>query len=141
MIDEAIEKLSVLLQGEIPDKLDLSNIGEKNEKPLASKLNQRVDFMGDFSEAFNAMIVSLDNKEKMLQNKIDELEQALARIKRLEGILPICSHCKKIRLKGADPKNKEGWLPVEQYISEKTEALFSHSICPDCMKTVYSEME
>ena len=97
--------------------------------------------MGDFSEAFNSIIVFLDNKEKMLKNKIDELEQALTRIKRLEGVLPICSHCKKIRLSGADPKKQEGWLQIERYISEKSEAMFSHSICPDCMKKHYSEIE
>ncbi len=96
--------------------------------------SQQVDFMGDFSEAFNAMIVSLDNHEKMLKNKINELEQALSHIKKLEGILPICSYCKKIRLEGADPEKQEGWVKIEGYISEKTDAQFSHSICPDCMK-------
>jgi len=102
--------------------------------------NQRVDFMGDFSEAFNSMIVSLDNHEKMLKNKINELEQALSHIKKLEGILPICSHCKKIRLEGADPEKQEGWVKIEGYISEKTDARFSHSICPDCMKKFYPDI-
>lgn len=200
MIDEVIEKLTILLQGEIPDKIDVRAIVDLNNKTLAKKVNQlidfmqethdfviplskgdltdkkispknffgspfkelhsrlihltwqakqvasgdfnqRVDFMGDFSEAFNSMIVSLDNKEKMLQKKIDELEHALNHIKRLEGILPICSHCKKIRLEGADPEKQEGWLQMERYISERTEALFSHSICPECMKKFYPEIE
>ena len=96
--------------------------------------------MGDFSEAFNSMIVSLDNQEKMLKNKINELEQALSHIKKLEGVLPICSHCKKIRLVGADPKKQEGWVRIEGYISEKTDARFSHSICPDCMKKFYPDI-
>jgi sigma-B regulation protein RsbU (phosphoserine phosphatase) len=102
--------------------------------------SQRVDFMGDFSEAFNSMIVSLDNHEKMLKNKINELEQALSHIKKLEGILPICCHCKKIRLEGADPEKQEGWVKIEGYISEKTDARFSHSICPDCMKKFYPDI-
>ena len=102
--------------------------------------SQRVDFMGDFSEAFNSMIVSLDNQEKILKNKINELEQALSHIKKLEGVLPICSHCKKIRLEGADPKKQEGWVRIEGYISEKTDARFSHSICPDCMKKFYPDI-
>ena len=102
--------------------------------------SQRVDFMGDFSEAFNTMIVSLDDHEKMLKNKINELEEALSHIKKLEGILPICSHCKKIRLEGADPEKQEGWVKIEGYISEKTDARFSHSICPDCMKKFYPDI-
>jgi sigma-B regulation protein RsbU (phosphoserine phosphatase) len=102
--------------------------------------SQRVDFMGDFSEAFNTMIVSLDNHEKMLKNKINRLEEALSHIKSLEGILPICSHCQKIRLEGADPEKQEGWVRIENYISDKTDARFSHSICPECMKKFYSDI-
>lgn len=101
--------------------------------------SQRVDFMGDFSEAFNSMIVSLDNNEKLLKRKIDELENALSHIKKLEGILPICSNCKKIRLEGTDPKKQDNWVQIESYISEKTETQFSHSICPECMKKLYPD--
>ena len=102
--------------------------------------SQRVDFMGDFSEAFNSMIVSLDNNEKLLKRKIDELEKALSHIKNLEGILPICSNCKKIRLEGTDPEKQDSWVQIESYISEKTEAQFSHSICPECMKKLYPDL-
>jgi soluble cytochrome b562 len=101
--------------------------------------SQRVDFMGDFSEAFNNMIVSLDNNEKLLKKKIDELEEALSRIVKLEGILPICSFCKKIRIEGTDSKDQVNWLQMEGYISERTEAKFSHSICPECMKKHYPD--
>lgn len=100
---------------------------------------QRVDFMGDFSEAFNSMIISLEQNEKALKNKIVELEKALAHITKLEGILPICSNCKKIRLEGADPKVQESWIPVESYLRARTEAQFSHGICPECVKKLYSE--
>jgi len=100
---------------------------------------QRVDFMGDFSEAFNSMIISLEQNEKALKNKIIELEKALAHITKLEGILPICSNCKKIRLEGADPKAQESWIPIESYLRERTEAQFSHGICPECVKKLYSE--
>lgn len=58
-----------------------------------------------------------------------ELRNALDHIKQLQGILPICSYCKKIR----DDKNY--WRQVESYISSVTEASFTHSICPDCYKT------
>lgn len=100
---------------------------------------QRIDFMGDLSEAFNSMVVELACKEKALKKKIEELEKANSLIKHLEGILPICSYCKKIRIEGADPKEEKSWVAVEEYITKRTEAQFSHSICPKCMKTFYRD--
>jgi hypothetical protein len=106
----------------------------------AGDYRQRVDFMGDFSEAFNAMIVSLDHHEKMLRDKIEELEKALAHISKLEGILPICANCKKVRMEGADPKCKGSWFQLESYISRRTKTQFTHTICPECMKKIYPDL-
>lgn len=62
-----------------------------------------------------------------------ELEESLAQVKMLSGLLPICASCKKIR-------NDQGyWQQVEVYISENSDAEFSHGICPDCMKRLYPE--
>lgn len=66
--------------------------------------------------------------QEELADKIIRLEEALAKVKQLEGILPICMYCKKIR------DDKQSWQQLEQYISEHSEAFFSHSICPVCMK-------
>jgi len=56
-----------------------------------------------------------------------KLEAALAAVKTLEGILPICSYCRKIR-------NEEGaWEPLDRYVRSHSEAEFSHGICPDCL--------
>ena len=55
-------------------------------------------------------------------------EEALARVRKLEGIIPICSYCKKIR------DDQDSWQQMEQYICEHSEALFSHSACPECYK-------
>lgn len=63
-----------------------------------------------------------------LARHIKELENALDHIKTLQGILPICSYCKKIR----DDQNY--WQQVETYIAQFTDARFSHSICPDCFE-------
>ncbi len=64
--------------------------------------------------------------QQSLADRVKALEDALARVKQLQGLLPICSYCKKIR----DDQNY--WQQVENYISEHSEAQFSHSICPDC---------
>jgi sigma-B regulation protein RsbU (phosphoserine phosphatase) len=63
-----------------------------------------------------------------LADRVRELEEALARVKQLQGLLPICSYCKRIR----DDQNY--WQQVEGYISEHSDAVFSHGICPDCFE-------
>ncbi len=64
---------------------------------------------------------------------IVELQEALAKVKLLSGLLPICASCKKIR------DDKGYWNQIETYISEHSEALFSHAICPECGKKLYPE--
>ncbi|MCW8130305.1 MAG: response regulator transcription factor [Planctomycetota bacterium] len=70
-----------------------------------------------------------------LSGRIQELEEALSRIKTLQGLLPICAWCHKVR----DDKNY--WQRVETYISGHTDARFTHSICPDCKKKQIDEVK
>jgi response regulator RpfG family c-di-GMP phosphodiesterase len=69
----------------------------------------------------------IKEQRDLLEQKNDELEAALARIKRLEGIVTICMYCKQIR------SNSDSWHQLEQYITEHSEARFSHGICPACV--------
>ncbi len=62
---------------------------------------------------------------------IRSLQDALAKIRRLHGLLPICASCKRIR------NDKGYWEQLEAYIEEHSEAEFSHGFCPDCMKKLY----
>jgi AmiR/NasT family two-component response regulator len=61
----------------------------------------------------------------------EELKQALAKIKTLSGLIPICASCKKIR------DDRGFWEQVEIYIEKHSNALFTHGICPDCGKKLY----
>jgi hypothetical protein len=155
-IDEIHRFIIPLAQGELSDiKPAPNNFLASPFKELHSRLRhltwqakqvasgdylQRVDFMGEFSEAFNAMIIELERNERLLRNKIDELEQALGHIKKLEGILPICANCKRIRVDDAAPRNLRSWIRIESYLSTRTDALFSHTICPECMKKLYPDL-
>jgi CheY-like chemotaxis protein len=65
-----------------------------------------------------------------LAARVDELEEALARVKQLQGLLPICSYCKSIR----DDANY--WHQVEAYVTSHSGARFSHGICPTCWEEV-----
>jgi hypothetical protein len=70
--------------------------------------------------------MNVDNIEARLAGRVAELEAALARVKHLQGLLPICAYCKKVR----DDQN--GWQLLEKYIELHTEAHFTHGVCPDC---------
>jgi hypothetical protein len=76
----------------------------------------------------------LDKKEREQQELIKGLKRALLEIKTLQGIVPICSFCKKIR------DDKGFWSQVESYVSHHTEAEFSHGVCPDCQEEHYPEL-
>lgn len=70
--------------------------------------------------------IALKEQRDLLVRQKKELEAALTHVKQLEGIIPICMHCKKIR----DDHNS--WNQLERYITEHSEAVFSHGICPQC---------
>jgi hypothetical protein len=76
----------------------------------------------------------LDKKEREQQELIKSLQRALLEIKTLQGIVPICSFCKKIR------DDKGFWSQVESYVSHHTNAQFSHGVCPDCQEEHYPEL-
>lgn len=77
---------------------------------------------------------TLQEKNEQLQVKNNELEAALAKVKLLTGLLPICANCKRIR-------DDEGyWQQVEVYIRDHSEAEFSHGLCPDCITKLYPEL-
>jgi len=70
--------------------------------------------------------VRVVNLQTTLAERVREVEEALSRVKQLQGLLPICSYCKKIR----DDQNY--WHQVESYVGKHTDARFSHGICPEC---------
>ena len=74
-----------------------------------------------------------NNLEQIVKDRTRELTDALSEIKTLRGIIPICSNCKQIR-------NDEGiWSKIEKYISDHSEAKFTHGICPKCAQNLYPE--
>jgi CheY-like chemotaxis protein len=78
--------------------------------------------------------ITIRSQQKLIEAHNAELQEALAKVKLLSGLLPICANCKKIR-------DDEGfWEQVEVYVRDHTEAEFSHSICPDCAQELYPEL-
>jgi AmiR/NasT family two-component response regulator len=87
------------------------------------------------AEIERAIIVALARFEDMMElRRLNaELKEALAKVKTLSGLLPICMHCKKIR------DDKGDWNQIEHYIHEHSEAEFSHSICEECFEKYHPE--
>lgn len=80
-------------------------------------------------------ITERKNAEEALLREKNKLQDALAEVKKLSGLLPICASCKKIR-------DDDGyWRQIESYIGEHSEAYFSHGLCPECAKKLYAEIE
>ena len=82
----------------------------------------------------------IDEVNSILKEKVEilnrtnlDLEEALSKVKTLSGLLPICACCKNIR------DDKGYWNQIEGYITEHSEAEFSHGICPPCMRKLYPE--
>jgi len=71
--------------------------------------------------------------ERKVNQLVIELKKALAKVKTLSGLLPICSHCKKIR------DDKGYWNQIEAYIQKHSEAEFSHGMCPECSDELYGK--
>jgi DNA-binding response OmpR family regulator len=93
------------------------------QKSLQAEISQR----REAEEALRQQTIAL-------QQRNQELQKALAQVKTLSGLLPICANCKKIR-------DDDGyWQQVEVYLHQHSNAEFSHSICPDCMRKLYPEL-
>jgi C4-dicarboxylate-specific signal transduction histidine kinase len=71
--------------------------------------------------------------DQRVKERTTELQTALDNIKTLKGMIPICVNCKKVH------EDKTFWQDVEIYVSEHSEAKFSHGVCPDCMQELYPE--
>ena len=71
-----------------------------------------------------------------LASRVSQLQEALSRVKQLQGLLPICSYCKRIR------DDHDYWQQVETYMSEHSQATFTHGICPECYEKFFkAELE
>lgn len=71
------------------------------------------------------------NLQTALSSKVNELQEALSHVKQLQGLIPICMHCKKIRDDGST------WHRLETYIQKYSEAVFTHSLCESCLQEHY----
>jgi CheY-like chemotaxis protein/exonuclease VII small subunit len=124
----------------VPDPEE-THVLKQYSQTLVHKLEQKHTELNDAVDKLqraHERIVELNSTlERRVQERTAELEianselsRALSEVKVLNGLLPICSYCKKIR------DDHDYWQSVEGYISQHTSAQFSHGICPECYETV-----
>jgi PAS domain S-box-containing protein len=94
-------------------------------------LTTKLPFRDEQNQIVGLIGIGRDITER--EHLIKELQDAFADIKVLSGLVPICSNCKKIR------DDKGFWMQLEGYIQERSNAQFTHGMCPDCMKTLYPD--
>lgn len=103
---------------------------------LANKPSDFTDEDAEIATVFGELAaIALANSRylDLLREKNSALENALSEIKTLRSILPMCSHCRKVR-------DDEGvWSRLETYVTQYTETNFSHGLCPDCIRELYPE--
>jgi hypothetical protein len=103
------------------------------DKTKEQLINELVELRGRMAE-LEASETERKRAEEERERLVLELQDALAKVKTLSGLLPICASCKKVR-------NEEGhWHQLERYIQEHSELVFSHTLCPECAEKLYPEL-
>jgi K+-sensing histidine kinase KdpD len=88
----------------------------------------------ELAESNKDLQCEVERREKIAEEKetlINEIKETLAQVRVLRGLLPVCTHCRKIR------DNRGYWKEFESYIVEHSEATFSRTTCPECAKAIY----
>ncbi|NCC51845.1 MAG: response regulator [Spartobacteria bacterium] len=135
--EEHPDILRMVLTGytQVPQILATINSGEIY-RYLTKPLNQPEEIITTLRQALDYQRLRRDRLELVenLEKRNTELEAALAEIKQLRGLLPICAYCKRVR------DDKGYWEQIEAYVQKNSDASFSHGICPDCMRKHYPEI-
>jgi hypothetical protein len=84
-------------------------------------------------EPFSLVFSELAKAKEELAAEAEELRKALAEVRTLRGLLPICSHCKRVR------DDRGYWRQLESYLREHSHVDFTHGVCPECLKRYYPE--
>ena len=106
---------------------------KRHQDDLANLVKERTAKLTCANRTLSKEIIERKQAEAEQERLIKELQDALAHVKTLSGLLPICARCKNIR------DDQGYWSQIESYICEHYEAQFSHGLCPDCAKKLFPE--
>jgi PAS domain-containing protein len=122
----------VLVEDLTREKLQLRE-NEILRHELEKRVERRTAQLRKTNEDLSLEVMERRRAQQEREEVIIELQSALAQVRKLSGLLPICASCKKIR------DDKGYWQQIEAYIRDHSEAHFSHGICPECAKKLYPD--
>jgi PAS domain S-box-containing protein len=124
------------LEGEqAPSEYEARGLKKDGETIWVARRNTRIEYKGRPVILGNLVDITKQKQaEQERERLVRELQDALAQVKTLSGLLPICASCKNVR------DDKGYWRQIEAYVRDRSEAEFSHSICPECKKKLYPEL-
>lgn len=121
-LHRALRPLHVILLTSLAEAEDIERGLEAGADDYVKKPYEERELRARLSAGRRSVLL-----QRELEARVRQLEEAATRIRQLEGILPICSYCRKIR-----EEEQQRWQPIETYVSRRSKARFSHGICPDC---------
>ena len=136
-LDVVREQISKRISGKV-DSVNYTFWGiKKNGKMILVEIfGSKIQLNGKPAVAGSILdITARKQMEEQREKLIEALQKALSEVKTLQGFLPICSYCKKIR------DDKGYWSQIESYIHKHSDAEFSHGICPECAKKYYPDID
>jgi len=125
----------LISKDEVIGGLNFRSIKPNNYTGLDLNLAEKVGHQIAGAIANAQLFIERKRTEAEKEKLILQLQKALGEVKQLSGLLPICASCKKIR------DDKGYWSQIETYIRDRSEAEFTHGICPDCFKKLYPDIE
>jgi hypothetical protein len=105
---------------------------------LRARSRELLTVLAELRRKNNELEAEVEERQQMEKDKerlIQELKEALENLRKLRGLLPICAYCKKIR------DDKGYWNQLESYMAQHADVSFTHSICPECSKKIYEELQ
>jgi PAS domain S-box-containing protein len=141
LVQERMAHARQLPPGSQPFEQDLLRVTVKRKDGQEIQVETRWRIVwGEDDSLLGFQGVTRDITERMRleadrENLIRDLTQALTEVKQLSGMLPICSQCKKVR------DDQGYWSQIETYLSQHTEATFTHGVCPECAAAFRQEMQ
>jgi PAS domain S-box-containing protein len=127
------KKFTIGIDRDITERVRMEEALRRAQTGLEQRVEERTSELVDANARLKEEIAERKRAEAEREQLITELQSALADVKTLSGLIPICAHCKKIR-------NDQGyWTQLEAFIQDRSNAEFTHGICPDCVEKLYPD--
>jgi len=129
-----LERANRNLRKEISERIRTQRALKEAQLELENRIEERTRDLRDTNVRLKQEIHEREHAEKEREALIAQLREALSKIRTLKGLIPICAACKRVR------DDSGFWNQIEAYITEHSDADFSHGICPECAQKLYPHL-